>query len=31
VAEVEEALARFEEPSGFVGPCVLLVGAGVRS
>ena len=29
-AEVEEALGAFEEPSGFVGPCELLVGTGVR-
>lgn len=26
--EVEEVLAQFEGPSGFAGPCVLLVGAG---
>ena len=29
-AEVEEALAAFEEPGGFVGPCELLVGIGAR-
>lgn len=29
-AEVEEALSAFEEPGGFVGPCELLVGVGVR-
>lgn len=29
-AEIEEALGAFEEPDGFVGPCVLLVGAGTR-
>jgi SAM-dependent methyltransferase len=28
--EVEEALSAFEQPSGFVGPCELLVGIGVR-
>jgi SAM-dependent methyltransferase len=28
--EVEEALRQFDGPSGFAGPCVLLVGAGTR-
>lgn len=28
--EVEETLARFETAQGFVGPCEMLVGAGVR-
>ena len=27
-ADIEAALARFEGPDGFVGPCELLVGAG---
>jgi SAM-dependent methyltransferase len=29
-AEIEDALRAFEGPDGFVGPCELLVGAGVR-
>jgi SAM-dependent methyltransferase len=29
-AEIAEALARFESPSGFVGPCEMLVVSGVR-
>jgi SAM-dependent methyltransferase len=29
-AEIEEALAQFETPSGFVGPCELLVAAGTK-
>ena len=28
--EIEETLARFDTPQGFVGPCEMLVGAGVR-
>lgn len=28
--EIEEALVRFQTPSGFVGPCELLVAAGTR-
>jgi ubiquinone/menaquinone biosynthesis C-methylase UbiE len=28
--EIEETLARFETPHGFVGPCEMLVGAGAR-
>jgi len=28
-AEIEAALAEFEGPEGFVGPCELLVGSGV--
>jgi len=28
--EIEETLARFETAQGFVGPCEMLVGAGVR-
>ncbi|HEX4978845.1 MAG TPA: methyltransferase domain-containing protein [Acidimicrobiales bacterium] len=28
--EIERALGRFETPGGFVGPCELLVGSGVR-
>jgi hypothetical protein len=27
---IEAALARFETPDGFVGPCELLVGSGTR-
>lgn len=29
-AEIERALQEFEGPSGFIGPCELLVGAGTR-
>ena len=29
-AEIEESLAEFEGPDGFVGPCEMLVGAGTR-
>jgi ubiquinone/menaquinone biosynthesis C-methylase UbiE len=29
-AEIEVALTQFEEPSGFVGPCQLVVAAGVK-
>jgi hypothetical protein len=29
-AEIEAALREFEGPDGFVGPCELLVGAGVN-
>ena len=29
-AEIEAALARFETPDGFVGPCELLVASGVK-
>ena len=29
-AEVEDALRRFEGPTGFVGPCEMLVGSGTR-
>ncbi|HZQ16981.1 MAG TPA: class I SAM-dependent methyltransferase [Gaiellaceae bacterium] len=29
--EVEEALRAFDGPSGFAGPCVLLVGAGTKA
>jgi SAM-dependent methyltransferase len=28
--EIERALARFEGPQGFVGPCEMLVGAGTK-
>ncbi len=28
--EIEETLAKFETPQGFVGPCEMLVGAGTR-
>jgi ubiquinone/menaquinone biosynthesis C-methylase UbiE len=28
--EIEDALARFESPGGFVGPCQLVVAAGVK-
>ena len=28
--EIEDTLRRFETPQGFVGPCEMLVGAGVR-
>jgi hypothetical protein len=28
--DIEVALARFETPDGFVGPCELLVGSGSR-
>jgi hypothetical protein len=28
--EIETALTRFETPSGFVGPCELLVASGAR-
>ena len=29
-AEIAQALAKFEGPEGFVGPCEMLVGAGTR-
>ena len=29
-AEIADALARFEGPQGFVGPCELLVAAAAR-
>ena len=29
-AEIAEALAKFEAPGGFVGPCEMLVGAGTK-